>query len=171
MRIEGGVRSCRGRFSPSNRCRRTKWENIVGNSLTSLSANDPDVLSNVLTQKVLVHDPRLWNLNDPALYHTVSKIMSGDKVIDDVSTQFGIREARFDADKGFFLNGKSLKIKGVCLHHDAGPIGARPVPARSVWETASAHYLKQIGVNAIRTSHNPPDPVLPGFVAINSGSW
>ncbi|HWY30391.1 MAG TPA: glycoside hydrolase family 2 TIM barrel-domain containing protein [Candidatus Acidoferrum sp.] len=130
---------------------------IVGNSLTSLSANDPNMLSNILTQKVMVRDPRLWNLNDPALYHTVSKIMSGNKVIDDVSTQFGIREVRFDADKGFFLNGKSLKIKGVCLHHDAGPIGAA-VPA-GVWERRLL-ALKQMGVNAIRTSHNPPDPVL-----------
>ena len=130
---------------------------IVGNSLTSLPVNDADVSSNVLTQKVLVHDPRLWNLNDPALYHTVSKIMSGDKVIDDVSTQFGIREARFDADKGFFLNGKSLKIKGVCLHHDAGPIGSA-VPS-GVWERRLL-ALKQMGVNAVRTSHNPPDPML-----------
>ena len=77
--------------------------------------------------------------------------------MDEVTTPFGIREFHFNADKGFFLNGKNLKFKGVCLHHDAGSLGAA-VPA-AVLERR-LQLLKAIGVNAIRTSHNPPDPAL-----------
>ena len=108
-----------------------------------------------LTQKLVLKNPQLWNLNDTRLYRTVSQLVFGGQVIDEVPTEFGIREARFDANKGFLLNGKNLKIKGVCLHHDAGPIGAA-VPA-GVLERR-LRELKDIGVNAIRTSHNPPDP-------------
>jgi len=110
-----------------------------------------------LTQKLVLKNPQLWNLNDTRLYRTVSQLVFGGQVIDEVPTEFGIREARFDANKGFLLNGKNLKIKGVCLHHDAGPIGAA-VPA-GVLERR-LRELKDIGVNAIRTSHNPPDPEL-----------
>jgi beta-galactosidase len=110
-----------------------------------------------MVQKLDVSHPQLWNPDDPKLYRAVGKIVSDGKILDEVTTPFGIREFHFDADKGFFLNGKNLKIKGVCLHHDAGPIGAA-VP-EGVWVRRLA-ALKEIGVNAVRTSHNPPDPVL-----------
>ena len=77
--------------------------------------------------------------------------------MDETETPFGIRTATFDADKGFFLNGVSTKLKGVCLHHDAGSLGAA-VPEKVL--ERRLRLLKEIGVNAIRTSHNPPDPEL-----------
>jgi beta-galactosidase len=107
--------------------------------------------------QIVIQKPQLWNLNDPKTYRVVSKIISDGKTLDEVTTPFGIREFHFDADRGFFLNGNNLKIKGVCLHHDAGPIGAA-VPDKVLERRLLA--LKEIGVNAIRTSHNPPDPAL-----------
>lgn len=113
-----------------------------------------------VTQNLSVRNPKLWNVDAPNLYHAVSKIISNAVILDEVTNSFGIRESHFDADKGFFLNGKNLKIKGVCLHHDAGPIGAA-VPDKVL--ERRLRELKEIGVNAIRTSHNPPDPALLDF--------
>ena len=110
-----------------------------------------------LSQQIIFSHPQLWNPDDPKLYRAVSKIISDGKILDEVTTLFGIREFHFDADKGFFLNGKSMKLKGVCLHHDAGSLGAA-VPEKVV--ERRLRLLKEIGVNAIRTSHNPPDPEL-----------
>ena len=78
-------------------------------------------------------------------------------MIDDAETPFGVRTIRFDPDTGFFLNAQPLKLKGVCMHHDAGSLGAA-VPDK-VWERR-LRALKELGVNAIRTSHNPPAPEL-----------
>ena len=75
--------------------------------------------------------------------------------MDEYETPFGIREAVFDADRGFLLNGEHVKLNGVCLHHDAGSVGAA-VPER-VWERRF-EVLREMGCNAIRTSHNPPAP-------------
>ena len=109
------------------------------------------------SQQFIFSNPQLWNLGDPKLYRAVSKIISNGKVLDEVTNAFGIREFNFDADTGFSLNGKSLKLKGVCIHHDAGSLGAA-VPEKVLERRLLA--LKEIGVNAIRTSHNPPDPEL-----------
>jgi beta-galactosidase len=103
----------------------------------------------------LVRNPQLWDLNDPKLYRAVCRICDGKKVLDETTTTFGIREFHFDADTGFWLNGKNFKIKGVCLHHDGGAFGAA-VPL-GVWEER-LKTLKSLGVNAIRTAHNPPAP-------------
>ncbi len=108
-------------------------------------------------QQLTVLHPQMWDVQDPQLYRAVSRITVGGKCVDEVTTVFGIREAHFDPERGFFLNGKSMKIKGVCLHHDAGAIGAA-VPDKVLERRLLA--LKEIGVNAIRTSHNPPDPGL-----------
>ncbi len=94
----------------------------------------------------------LWSVQTPNLYKAKSEIILGGKIIDDYSTTFGVRKIRFDADKGFFLNDISTKIKGVCLHHDAGGVGAA-VPEQ-MWERR-LKLLKEMGCNAIRTSHNP----------------
>jgi beta-galactosidase len=94
-------------------------------------------------------------LDDPKLYHAVSKIISAGSMMDETTTTFGIREYHFDAGTGFWLNGKNFKIKGVCLHHDGGAFGAA-VPL-GVWEER-LKTLKSLGVNAIRTAHNPPAP-------------
>ena len=106
-------------------------------------------------QQIILSKPQLWNLDDPKLYHAVSKIISAGSMLDETTTTFGIRDAHFEADTGFWLNGKNFKIKGVCLHHDGGAFGAA-VPL-GVWEER-LKTLKSLGVNAIRTAHNPPAP-------------
>jgi beta-galactosidase len=106
-------------------------------------------------QDFKVKDPRLWDLDHPNLYRASTKLLAGGAAFDNDEVTFGIREARFDAKTGFWLNGKNLKIKGVCLHHDAGGLGAA-VPLRA-WERRF-EILKQLGCNAIRTAHNPPAP-------------
>ena len=92
----------------------------------------------------------------PDLYHAVARVLrAGKTTVDDETVTFGIREFHFDADTGFWLNGRNFKIKGVCLHHDASAFGAA-VPLRA-WERR-LEILKSLGVNAIRTAHNPPAP-------------
>ncbi len=102
-----------------------------------------------------VASPALWDLDHPNLYHAVAKVRAGPAKLDEESVPFGIRDARFDAATGFWLNGKNFKIKGVCLHGDAGGLGTA-VPLRA-WERR-LEQLRLIGVNAIRTAHNPPAP-------------
>lgn len=109
----------------------------------------------VSLQKILLAKPALWKLDDPQLYKAVSKIIIDKKTVDEVTVSFGIREIKFDAQTGFSLNGKNLKIKGVCLHHEAGALGAA-VPL-SAWERRFK-ILKELGVNGIRTSHNAVAP-------------
>lgn len=106
-------------------------------------------------QEITLKNPKLWDLNNPALYRAVAKVRSGKATLDDETTPFGIREIRFEASTGFWLNGKNFKIKGVCLHHDGGAFGAA-VPL-GVWERR-LETLKQLGVNGIRTAHNPVAP-------------
>jgi beta-galactosidase len=102
-----------------------------------------------------VATPLRWSLGQPALYKAVTVLRSGGKVLDQQTATFGIRDAKFDADTGFWLNGVNLKIKGVCLHHDAGALGAA-VPL-AAWQRRF-ELLREAGVNAIRTSHNPVAP-------------
>ena len=102
-----------------------------------------------------VAHPALWDLDRPDLYRAVARARSGGKLLDDETVAFGIREARFDADTGFWLNGRNLKILGVCVHSEGSAFGAA-VPL-GVWEHRLAQ-LRQLGVNAIRTAHNPPAP-------------
>jgi len=104
---------------------------------------------------VPVANPQLWSLESPSMYRVVTAVQSSGATIDDESIPFGIRTMKFDPETGFLLNGKSVKIKGVCLHHEVGGLGAA-VPLRA-WQRRLA-VLKSIGVNAIRTSHNPFDP-------------
>lgn len=111
----------------------------------------------VFNQRIEVDNPLLWSVDSPNLYTLVSSIEYDGKLVDKTTTRFGIRTIRFDPDEGFFLNGKNMKLKGVCLHHDAGPLGAA-VPEK-VWRKR-LESLKAIGCNAIRCSHNPPAPEL-----------
>jgi beta-galactosidase len=109
----------------------------------------------VLTQQIALPDPQLWNLDDPELYHAVSKVIFAGATLDETTTTFGIRDAHFDAATGFWLNGKNFKVKGTAVHEDGGAFGMA-VPL-DVWEQRLAE-LKKLGVNAIRTAHNPPAP-------------
>jgi beta-galactosidase len=102
-----------------------------------------------------VHDPDLWSPQDPALYKAVTKVFEGKELADRYETVFGIRSFHFSSDKGFFLNGQPLKINGVCMHHDLGALGAA-VNYRAI--ERQMEIMKGMGVNAIRTSHNPPAP-------------
>lgn len=104
-----------------------------------------------------VANPQRWDMDHPYLYTLLTEIVDGQRVIDKYSTPFGIRTIAFDRDKGFLLNGKARKLRGVCLHHDLGALGAavnRRATERQI------EILKAAGVNAIRTSHNPPSPEL-----------
>ena len=103
-------------------------------------------------QPINVHRPRLWSVADPYLYKVHSRVRTPNATVDECDTPLGIREVVFDADRGFVLNGERVKLNGVCLHHDAGCLGAA-VPER-VWERR-LEILRDMGCNAIRTSHNP----------------
>lgn len=109
------------------------------------------------TVALKVKKPRRWNLDAPYLYTLKTELLCDSKRIDGSSTNVGLRTLKFDANKGFALNGEWMKVKGVCLHHDAGVLGAVVPP--EVWERRLRN-LKEIGVNAIRMSHNPQAPVL-----------
>jgi beta-galactosidase len=110
-----------------------------------------------LSASLAVPDPHRWDMDDPYLYELVTEVLDGDKVIDKYTTPFGIRTIAFERDKGFLLNGKARKLHGVCLHHDLGALGAA-VNRRAI--ERQIEILKAAGVNAIRTSHNPPAPEL-----------
>jgi beta-galactosidase len=107
------------------------------------------------TQTVPVAKPQRWSLAQPTMYRAVTRVLNGKAALDEQTTPFGIREAKFEAATGFWLNGQNIKIKGVCLHHDAGALGAA-VPLRA-WERR-LELLRQVGVNGIRTAHNPVAP-------------
>lgn len=104
-----------------------------------------------------IRDPHGWSPEDPYLYTLRLEAIAADGKTDREEIPFGIRILRFDPDQGFFLNGKGMKLKGVCVHHDAGCLGAA-VP-KEVWRNRLTK-LKEMGCNAIRTAHNPPDPDL-----------
>ncbi len=105
-----------------------------------------------------VEDPQRWDVDHPVLYRAVTEVGEGDRLADVVVTPFGIRTLRFTAsDSGFLLNGRRVDIRGVCLHHDLGPLGAA-FHVRAA--ERQLRILKEMGCNAIRTSHNPPAPEL-----------
>src|SRR5579862_1235300 len=126
--------------------------NIVATNTADF--NVPAGTNSIIIQEISVPKPALWSMDTPNLYTLRSHTTSGD-MSDESTSHFGIRTIRFDPDHGFFLNGVSTKIKGVCIHQDAGCLGVA-VPEK-VFERR-LQILKSLGVNAIRTSHNPPAP-------------
>jgi beta-galactosidase/beta-glucuronidase len=119
---------------------------------------------------LVVNNPRLWSPETPYLYTLAGTVKKDGKTVDEIVIPVGIRTFRFDPNDGFFLNGQNTKLMGVCIHHDAGVLGAA-VP-KAVWARRLQKF-KQAGVNAIRFSHNPPSPDLldlcdeMGFLAID----
>lgn len=108
-------------------------------------------------QKFLVKEPKLWSPEHPYLYKALTRILVDGVVTDEYETRFGIRSVEFIPEKGFYLNGEHRKFKGVCNHHDLGPLGAAvSVPALRHQLT----MLKDMGCDAVRTSHNTPAPEL-----------
>lgn len=118
-----------------------------------LEAND----SATDSQNITLSNPSLWSVETPGLYKAITEINVGSKTIDRVETVFGIRSIHFDAVTGFTLNGKKVLLKGGCVHHDNGPLGAAAIDRA---EERKIEILKKNGFNAIRTSHNPPSTSL-----------
>jgi len=130
---------------------------MVAITASGLSAPASPVLvsNNPVELRMSVDHPHLWSPDTPTLYHLVSTVAVGGRVVDETQTPFGIRSLSFDAVHGMLLNGKPLKLRGGCVHHDDGPLGAR---AYDRAEERRVALLKANGFNAIRTSHNPPSP-------------
>ncbi len=108
-----------------------------------------------VTLEMPVAKPALWSPDAPNLYHLVTTLSVKGKVVDEVTTPFGIRSVSVDAERGFLLNGKPLKLRGGCVHHDNGCLGSRTYDRA---EERRVELLKASGFNSIRTSHNPPSP-------------
>ena len=108
-------------------------------------------------QKITVERPVLWSIEERNLYTLVTEIRAGGEVVDRYETPFGIRSLKFDPAQGFFLNGQHVKVKGTCNHQDHAGLGAALPDAVQYYRIRK---LKEMGCNAIRTSHNPPTPEL-----------
>ena len=128
-------------------------------TVTTKTQNVPAGATATFAQDISLKNPRRWDLDHPDLYGVIARVIApvrgGKTMWDHETVTFGIRDAHFEADTGFWLNGKNFKLKGVCLHHDSSAFGAA-VPLRA-WERR-LEILKSLGVNAIRTAHNPPAP-------------
>ncbi|MDN3580355.1 glycoside hydrolase family 2 TIM barrel-domain containing protein [Mucilaginibacter flavus] len=106
-----------------------------------------------IAQIIKVSDPLLWSPETPNLYRAQIQVLKGNNIVDETQTGFGIRSLNFSAEKGFQLNGKTVKISGGCVHHDNGCLGAAAFDRA---EERKVEQLKAAGFNAVRTSHNPP---------------
>ncbi len=124
----------------------------------------------VFDQTLEITRPALWSPTSPNLYTLRTELRDGESLVDRYETPLGVREVVFDANRGLLLNGESVIMKGVCNHHDLGPLGA------ALWDQAlerRLRMLKEMGCNAIRTAHNPPSPELldmcnrMGFLVVN----
>jgi beta-galactosidase len=131
-------------------------EIIDANGVTVATLETPQTIgageSTYFVQQIPIPNPNLWSPANPYLYMARSTLRNAEDLADVYDTRFGIREAVFDAERGFLLNGQPIKLNGVCIHHEAGSVGAA-VPIR-VWERR-LETLREMGCNAIRTSHNP----------------
>jgi len=129
----------------------------VVDSLGKVIAEDTSksFFGNEADQNIQIVQPKLWSPENPYLYTLISKVYDGNQLKDEVKTRFGIRTISFQANKGFSLNGRVRKFKGVCLHHDLGPLGAAINVAALRRQLT---ILKDMGCDAIRSSHNMPSP-------------
>ena len=138
---------------------RTVLYDAAGKEVAAVSAEARVARDSVsdFAQDLVIRNPALWSLDRPYLYRAVSRVVCGGKPCDEYDTPFGVRTFVFDPDRGFILNGTPVKIRGVCLHHDLGALGAA-VNTRAL--ERQLEIMRDMGVNAIRTSHNPPAPEL-----------
>ncbi|WP_208645625.1 beta-galactosidase GalB [Mucilaginibacter endophyticus] len=127
---------------------------LGGDALSAAQSKDTSL---TITNTLTVKNPVLWSVERPYLYKAVTQLLEGKTVLDEYTTTIGIRYFNFDADKGFSLNGKPMKILGVCDHHDLGSLGSA-LNNRAL--ERQLQMLKAMGCNGIRTSHNPPAPEL-----------
>lgn len=133
----------------------TKGEKIVSGSTAPFILGGMD--EKEIPHHLLVTSPKLWSLEDPYLYTMITEVISGNLVTDVYTTKFGIRSIRFDAEKGFFLNGKSIKIKGANNHQDHAGVGTAMPDGLYEYRVQK---MKDAGFNAWRCAHNPPAPEL-----------
>jgi beta-galactosidase len=113
--------------------------------------------SRELDQSLLIEDPQRWDVASPKLYTAKTTVRVGGRVVDTDADSFGVRTFRFTADDGFYLNGRRVQLQGACLHHDQGPLGAACY-RRAI--ERQLQIMRDMGCNAVRTSHNPPAPEL-----------
>lgn len=141
---------------------------VAGSAESKVAASSG--VAQTIGQNISINKPALWSIEKPSLYRLLVEIRSGGKLVDQYVAPFGIRTSHFDANKGFLLNGKHVKLKGVNNHHDGGPLGAAVFDATY---KRRLQLLKNMGCNALRMSHNPPSPELLsyadslGFVVID----
>ncbi len=128
---------------------------VVGEVTSQVTVEKGKLLEAV--QEIAVENPELWSVKRPYLYNVATEVRQAGEPVDTYNTPFGIRTFRFDAQKGFILNGEQVKINGVCMHHDLGCLGAA-INTRAI--ERQLEILKAMGCNGIRCSHNPPSPEL-----------
>ena len=132
-------------------------ENLPGGVIKPSIVSIPAGKDATHEDEFTIQNPKLWDLKNPQLYVAVTSIEQNGKPIDTYETVFGIRTIKFDAEKGFLLNGERVPLNGVCDHHDLGALGTA-INTRALQRQIET--LKEMGCNAIRTSHNPPAPEL-----------
>ena len=135
----------------------TVLKDAQGNQVAKAKAPLSVYEDNLFEQELCVAQPQLWSVENPVLYTAESSIYEGETLKDEYTSRFGIRTLEIVPDKGFFLNGKMTKFKGVCNHHDQGMLGAAVNKAAI---RRQVRIMKDMGCNAIRTSHNMPAPEL-----------
>jgi beta-galactosidase len=129
----------------------------VSGSSTAATATIEAMKTHEFREDIVVNQPLMWDIDDPRLYRVVVIIRKNDDIVDNYGVNIGLRSINFTARDGFFLNGRKVEIKGVCNHHDLGALGAA-FNIRAA--ERQLEILKEMGCNAIRTSHNPPAPEL-----------
>ena len=135
----------------------TEIKDAEGNVVASDNKKGCKYDGGLFEQNFVVESPKLWTLDNPVLYTAESKIYEGDNLKDTYSTTFGFRTIKIIPNNGFYLNGERTQFKGVCNHHDLGPLGGI---ANEAGIRRQVRILKDMGCNAIRTSHNMPAPEL-----------
>ncbi len=146
--------------SLENESKDYKFKNILLDEKNNIITEKIELFysdKNRIESKLSVENIERWDLDSPKLYILKSIILLHDEIIDQVITNIGFRDFKFDKNSGFFLNGRHQKIKGVCMHHDLGALGTA-VNVRAI--ERQLEILKSFGTNALRTSHNPPTPEL-----------
>lgn len=132
-----------------------RGKSVAVSGKISLNLNADSKTENEMNLQI--KNPKLWNTTAPNRYVATTNIEQNGKIIDVYETTFGVRTIKFDQSKGFFLNGERVYLKGVCQHHDLGALGSA-INVRAL--ERQIEILKEMGVNSIRTSHNPPAPEL-----------
>jgi len=130
--------------------------NVVGKSAAT-TTSIPEGGEQIYKQQIVVKQPRLWSLEERNLYKLLTEVEANGEIVDRYETPFGIRTVKLDPEKGLFLNGKSVKVKGTCNHQDHAGVGVAVPDAVQYYRIRK---LQEMGCNALRTSHNPPTPEL-----------